>query len=734
MHIADENASHYYSQPIFLLSNEMPLVVATKTLIPALLGLSLLGISQVSVAAELEEITIIGTQASARSIAGTGAIIESTQIRDELATDVNQLLKTIPGTYIREEDGYGLRPNIGIRGATSERSAKITLMEDGILIAPAPYAAPAAYYFPTLSRMHALEVLKGAAQLRYGPQTTGGVVNLVSTPIPEDPSGRLQFVYGQDSQADMLVSYGGQVGSFGFSLETAQRSGDGFKSIDRSHGDAGYEIADYVAKLSWQGTDHALRLKAQYSDEESDETYLGLTDVDFAQTADRRYGLSAPDRMSNEHKGVSVAWEWQLASDAALTTTVYRNEFHRDWFKLSGGGKLISAANQGDLDAQAVLDGEQDSSGLSYKHNNRRYISEGLQTNLAWDLGSHSLSLGARYHQDEVDRLQPTEKYDQIDGNLLYRSTTNPSSSNNRIQEADALALWVTDAWEINDALRLDLALRHERVETAEVRYADLDRTDIASRRDNDLSIWLPGVAALYQIDEQWSVLAGVHRGFSPLGGSAKSAEKPETSINYEMGVRYDGAWFAEIVGFYSDFSNKAESCSNSQPCSNGAVGGTFVTGEAVIAGVELQLGHVFQTGDIAWPISLAYTHTQAEASRDDAQSGVLEGDELASVPGNTMSLRMGAQVGARWDSYAVVKYTDSMCVNVSCNRDESRFAETEGFVVIDLGSRYAFTEALSAFVKLENALDERAIVSRQPDGARPNKPRTAMIGVEWMF
>jgi Fe(3+) dicitrate transport protein len=153
-----------------------------------------------------------------------------------------------------------------------------------------------------------------------------------------------------------------------------------------------------------------------------------------------------------------------------------------------------------------------------------------------------------------------------------------------------------------------------------------------------------------------------------------------------------------------------------------------------VIAGVELQLGHVFQTADIAWPVSLAYTYSQAEASRDDSQSGVLEGDELASVPGNTMSLRMGAQVGARWDSYAVVKYTDSMCVKVSCNRDDSRFAETERFVVIDLGSRYAFTETLSAFVKLENALDERAIVSRQPDGARPNKPRTAMIGVEWMF
>ncbi|MDA8732307.1 TonB-dependent receptor [Luminiphilus sp.] len=712
----------------------MPPVFAPKTVFLAALAAFLMAASHGNVAAELEEITIIGTQESVRDIAGTGAIIGSAQIRDELATDVNQLLKTIPGTYIREEDGYGLRPNIGIRGATSERSAKITLMEDGVLIAPAPYAAPAAYYFPTLSRMHAVEVLKGASQLRYGPQTTGGVINLVSTPIPETASGRLQLVYGQDNQTDILANYGGQIGSFGFSLETAQRSGDGFKTIDRSNRNAGYKIADYVAKLSWQGTDHALRLKAQYSEEESDETYLGLTDIDFAQSADRRYGLSTPDQMANDHKGISVAWEWQLATDVALTTTAYRNEFHRDWFKLSGGGKLVSAANQGDADAQAVLDGEQDSLGLSYKHNNRRYVSEGLQTNVAWDIGSHSMSLGARYHQDEVDRLQPTEKYDQINGDLLYRGTTTPSSSNNRIQEADALALWITDAWMINDALRLDLALRHERIDTSEVRYADLGRTNIASHRDNDVSIWLPGVAALYQIDDQWSLLAGIHRGFSPLGGSAKSTEKPETSVNYEMGVRYDGAWFAEVVGFYSDFSNKAESCSNSQPCSNGAVGGTFVTGEAVIAGVEVQLGHIFQTGDIAWPISLAYTYSHAEASRDNVRSGVLDGDELASVPSNTLSMRMGAEVGARWDSYAVVKYTDSMCVKVSCNREVSPFGETEGFVVIDLASRYAFSESLSAFVKLENALDERAIVSRQPDGARPNKPRTAMIGVEWMF
>lgn len=162
---------------------------------------------------------ILGSKFKARNRTGSAYYISPEEIRKLGYTDINRMLKAVPGVNMYEEDGFGLRPNISLRGTKAERSERISIMEDGVLAAPAPYSAPAAYYFPNAARMEAIEVLKGSSQVQYGPFTTGGAVNLVSTPIPNNFSGKANISYGSKNTFKSHAAIGSNWKHFGYMVE-----------------------------------------------------------------------------------------------------------------------------------------------------------------------------------------------------------------------------------------------------------------------------------------------------------------------------------------------------------------------------------------------------------------------------------------------------------------------------------------------------------------------------------
>jgi Fe(3+) dicitrate transport protein len=155
---------------------------------------------------------------------------------NSLYGDVHKAVLDLPGVNVQEEEGYGLRPNIGLRGTGSERSSKITLMEDGVLIAPAPYAAPAAYYFPLIGRMEAVEVRKGSSQIKYGPRTIGGALNLVSRSIPNRLEASAAIAGGQNGTGRFSGTLGDSYSNLGWLAQANLIRTDGFKRLDGGGG------------------------------------------------------------------------------------------------------------------------------------------------------------------------------------------------------------------------------------------------------------------------------------------------------------------------------------------------------------------------------------------------------------------------------------------------------------------------------------------------------------------
>ncbi|GGG55229.1 TonB-dependent receptor [Pseudohongiella nitratireducens] len=695
---------------------------------------------------QLQEVTIIGSAEDAMQLPGSAHVVSEAELEKFAYTDINRMVRQVPGVYLQEEDGFGLRPNIGIRGSGSERSDKITLLEDGVLMAPAPYSAPAAYYFPTAGRMHRIEILKGASILRQGPATVGGVVNLISTPIPSQTSAEINLETGDFSTHNLNASYGTRSAHWGMLLETQQLQSDGFKKIDRSNQDSGFEVEDYLAKFTVNTAGDSsfyqqLDLKIQYSEELSNETYVGLTDRDFRDTSNRRYGLTANDQMDTRHSSISARHLVQLNDQITLTTTAYQNRFKRDWFKVdkidgSSFGSLIDAANIGDVSAQSILNGDTDAE-ISIKHNAREYTSQGLQSVAEWSVSSHQMELGIRYHEDDVDRFQPSEVFQQSSGNLVFDRITSPSSSNNRIEEAEALAIHFMDTWQASAQLDVTMGLRHEDIDTRQLRYSDPQRSTRTLTANNSVSETLWSLGATYDLTPNWQVLAGVHTGFAPASAGSSDNVEPEKSQNYEAGFRYQSdAFNSSVIGFFSDYESTVLNCSQAFPCGQQSSGSQSL-GQSEIAGVELMLEtRLYNSGSVQVPLMVSFTHTDAEITDAESNDSLQAGDVLRYVPENVLSTQVGINYGDSLSVYVNANYVSEMCHNNECDRPgiNDTLLETDETLIFDLVGHYNINDNTRLYIKIDNILDEQEIVARSPGGARPSKPRAASVGVNFQF
>lgn len=702
-----------------------------------------------------ERIQILGNDNSLRTEPGSTTVIGEAQLEKFKFNDINRVLYSVPGVNIREEDGFGLRPNIGFRGATPERSQKITVMEDGILIGPAPYSAPAAYYFPMMSKVTSVEVSKGPAATKYGPNTVAGAINLVTRHIPQAKEGSIDLAAGSDGFGRAKAYFGSTNGNFGYLVEGVHLRSDGYKELD-SGGDTGFEKNDIMAKfnydLSGGGYSQIIELKLAYADEKSDESYLGITDADFAENPNRRYAASQLDLMDWEHK--QFMFTHFIGNDTFdVTTRIYHNDFDRSWFKFNNfkGGLVtrdvqeILANPEDEVNARfyQILTGEQDTvqefEKLLVGDNYREFYSQGIQSELYYNLElagyQHQVNAGFRYHEDQIRRRHTEDAFFMRAGNLVSDGSAQVATTSNR-ETSEALAVFLKDTIYVND-FEFTLGIRGEFIDAEYQNEAPGSAGDYLNK---ETEIWLPSASVFYKYSDELGFFAGVHEGFVPTRPQESPEVDIENSVNYEVGTRYhNGNSQLEAVVFFNDFDSLKESCSFSaaSACRDN-LDAEFNSGEASVLGLELAASHTFATDwgfDI--PTSITYTYIDGEfdtsfVSDFPMWGAVEEGDALPYLPENQLSVSLGL-ASNEWEVSLVARYIDEM-LEASGDGVVLSGATTESLTVVDMSASYDFGDYGSLYLKLDNVFDEQEIVSRRPFGARPTKPQQAVVGYQYSF
>ncbi|MBL9022796.1 MAG: TonB-dependent receptor [Myxococcales bacterium] len=695
---------------------------------------------------EEEEVSIIGTKVQETS--GSAHVIRPKQLERFEYSDPHQVLMGVPGVYVRGEDGFGLRPNIGMRGAISDRSKKITLMEDGVLFGPAPYSAPAAYYFPMITRMYSVRVVKGPSAIAYGPHTVAGAIDLVTAPIPEGEHVYADVAFGMylSRKAHVRVSSSGD--TFGVLLEGVHEANDGFKHIDGLDADTGFSRNEVMGKARYsfgsaEALLHELELKLGFANENSNETYLGLTDADFEVDPYRRYAASQLDRMEWWRSQIALTHTATRGDDLELKSTFYRHDLTRTWRKVNAFRGAAIADVLADPEAPrnaifyGVLTGEVEPSTseetLMIGPNQRVFVSQGFQTKLDWrpKTGpvSHRIEIGARIHNDSIRRLHTQ------DGFLVRGSALEPTGEPTETtadNEASTLAL---AGWAIHAGTWGPVTITAgARVESIQGKLED--RLAGTESRVSQ-GVLLPGAGAFVALPAGFGLLGGVYQGFSPVPPTDAPNPRPEKSLNVEWGARWSPERLIRIeaIGFYNGYSNLSNICTFSSGCVAEGVdeqnnaGAATVLGLEGFADVEIEL-----MKDLTLPARVAYTFTHATfdntfTSADPLFGDVAEGDDVPYIPAHQLSATAGLEhryVGGNVSGTFVSEMRE-----VAGAGEPPPGEATDASFLLD-ASIYARPLSFLTFYAVgRNLLDMAYVASRRPFGARPGAPILLQVGAK---
>jgi outer membrane receptor for Fe3+-dicitrate len=667
-----------------------------------------------SLAKELNAVTITasGIRRKISDLPGAISVIDARTIRESGAQSLTEIITRIPGVVAVDEDGRGLKPNFGLRGLDPNRNRSALILIDGkIPNGTMYYGDPGGYYMTPLQQIEKVEVIRGGSSVLYGGYSVGGVINLVSKKAAAIPTTLLKLNYGSWNALTAEINTSGSNGKFGYMINGVRRQGDGFRERSK------FGVNDFTVKLENQ-IDATTKLSFYLNGfSENSQTPGGLIQNQYDQ--DIKISQHPFDHFKSDRYTATISLDKQLAQHQQINTSVYGNYFKRDWFVTR---KKNPAVNNFDTSVAFIRDIHAIGIVSDYQNSN--------------PVGSleNAFVAGVRLHTDRLNDMTMTSGL----GNQEVGKASGFGISTSLIKEA-----YVYNTISFLPRLSFSLGGRYTSVNYKKQDYTAKNPTTntigLSVKSNSDAVVFSTGL--IYKLNENNNVFVNVSRGFQPpaiywaLDANTVNYAgelKPETSMNYELGLRTQPAkWIsANLTGYIIDYKNKFVQVmtydNQFKVWQN--------VGTSSHKGVELELD--------LYPIKNISLYGSGAYQVAKQTSGATKDKYMVYAPklNYTVGLRYGSRLGAgqftanAWINYVGKQYTD--LANGETATPNGQNGPIYAYHPANLALQYQLKQWGFNF-NLNNVFDERYFTKREGafwEGIVPMPGRNFMAGVSFKF
>jgi outer membrane receptor for ferrienterochelin and colicins len=402
------------------------------------------------------------------------SVITAEDIKSLGATDLDQVLETVPGLHVSRNGNQWL-PLYSLRGILTQFNPEVLMMVNGIPITSGFTGDRGRMWggFP-LEHVARIEVIRGPGSALYGAEAVSGVINIITKDAGDIDGSEFGLRAGSFGTYDVWAQHGGQWGGFdaavylrlgttkGFDGRIAADAQTGLDTafgthVSRAPGplNTGFDAIDLrldLARDKW-------RLRAGYKGRPDYETGAGVADA-----------LDPDARMDAKYVNADLTWHdpqfrpgWDVSAQAGL---YHISEPNTD-ITLFPAGSALPLAQPGGVTSSIGMVGRP-----QHWERQARLELSALYTGSA----THKLRLGVGWFRDDLYKVTESKNFTfvNVPGVGAVPMCINLACSMVEASEANGLLFlapharnawnaYIQDEWTLAPDWTLTAGLRHDR-------------------------------------------------------------------------------------------------------------------------------------------------------------------------------------------------------------------------------------------------------------------------------